>query len=57
VSQKIDDIAKKVKKQFVTNFDGRYPAKSSYGVFPELLINNDLGFVIDEITKYETAEE
>ncbi len=47
---------KKVTKQFVTNFDGTYPAKSSYGVFKDLRIKNDLGMVLDKITAYDNGD-
>lgn len=47
-----DDKEKKVSKQFVTNFDGQYPAKSPVGMFNELYIPNDLGYVIEKIHEY-----
>lgn len=42
----------KIAYQFVTNFDGKYPAKSPIGMFKELYIQNDLGFVSESIDKY-----
>lgn len=50
--QSIDENTKKVKKEFVTNFDGQYPAKSPVGMFNETYILNDMGLVIDNINKY-----
>ena len=50
--QFIDESTKKVKKQFVTNFDGQYPAKSPVGMFTDLYIPNDMGIVIDKINEY-----
>lgn len=48
-----DGVNKRIVKQFVTNFDGQYPAKSSIGMFPEIYIPNDLGVVINHIKEYE----
>lgn len=42
----------KILYQFVTNYDGKYPAKSPIGMFKELYIQNDLGFVSESIDKY-----
>ena len=52
-----DDKEKKVKKQFVTNFDGQYPAKSPYGMFPDNYILNDLGAVAKALHAYNHGEE
>jgi hypothetical protein len=48
-------VIKKAIKQFVTNYDGRYPAKSPVGMFP-LHISNDLGLVIELINNYYEGE-
>ena len=48
------DGGMKVVKQFVTNFDGQYPAKSPIGMFNSLYVPNDLGFVLNAVTKYES---
>ena len=53
--QTFDSREKKAIKQFVTNFDGKYPAKSPAGMFP-LYIPNDLGYVLEEATKYYEGE-
>jgi hypothetical protein len=42
----------KIKYIFVTNNDGRFPAKSPIGMFKNLYINNDLGFVVESINNY-----
>lgn len=42
----------KILYQFVTNFDGKYPSKSPIGMFKDLYIANDLGFVSESIDKY-----
>lgn len=52
--QSIDETTKKVVKQFVTNFDGQYPAKSPVGMFEQVYIPNDMGFVIDKINEYNS---
>lgn len=44
-------------KQFVTNYDGQYPAKSPYGMFKQLYIPNDLGYVVDAVDAYMNGEE
>ena len=46
-----DEKEKKSIRQFVTNDDGVYPAKSPIGMF-DLYIPNDLGFVVDKIAEY-----
>lgn len=46
-----------VKKQFVTNYDGQYPAKSPIGMFPDLYVPNDLGYVLNQIKAYESFSE
>lgn len=42
--------------QFVTNYDGEFPAKSPIGMFKELYIPNDLGYVSETIDKYNEGE-
>lgn len=49
--QEIDD-EKKMTKSFVTNFDGIYPAKSPIGMFSDVVIPNDLGYVLDKVHEY-----
>lgn len=46
-----DEKEKKSIREFVTNDDGMYPAKSPVGMF-DLYIPNDLGFVVDAVEKY-----
>jgi hypothetical protein len=48
------DTEKKTTYQFVTNRDISYPAKSPFGMFKDLYIPNDLGFVAKCIDEYET---
>ena len=50
--QTYDANEKKVKKEFVTNFDGQFPSKSPVGMFNELYIPNDLGFVLKKIEEF-----
>ncbi len=47
---------KTILKQFVTNFDGQFPAKSPQGMFPDLYIPNDLGYVIERVNAYNNGE-
>jgi hypothetical protein len=54
--QSFDTTEKKVTKQFVTNYDGQYPAKSPYGMFTDLYIPNDLGYVARKIKEYNEGE-
>ena len=46
-----DEKEKKSIREFVTNDDGQYPAKSPVGMFP-LYIPNDLGYVVDTMKEY-----
>ena len=46
-----DEKEKKSIREFVTNDDGVYPAKSPVGMF-DLYIPNDLGYVVDKINEY-----
>ena len=52
-----DDKEKKVTKQFVTNFDGQFPAKSPVGMFKDTYILNDLGAVAKAIYEYNHGIE
>jgi ABC-type dipeptide/oligopeptide/nickel transport system ATPase component len=45
----------KISYKFVTNQDGKYPAKSPHGMFKDLYINNDLGLVSKAITDYNNG--
>jgi len=48
-----DATEKKTKKEYLTNENDQFSsAKSPYGMFPNLLIPNDLGLVSDQIEKY-----
>lgn len=42
----------KINYSFVTNYDGKFPAKSPVGMFKDIYIPNDLGFVSESIDKY-----
>lgn len=46
----------KIRYSFVTNNDGRYPAKSPIGMFKDIYIPNDLGLVSEIIDKYNQGE-
>jgi hypothetical protein len=52
--QSYDEQEKKVTKQFVTNYDGQFPAKSPVGMFEQTYIPNDLGAVIETVNEYYT---
>lgn len=54
--QGFDENQKKSIRQFVTNFDGEYPAKSPVGMFSDLYILNDLGLVVDSVQSYYSGE-
>lgn len=43
--------------KFVTNDDGYSPAKTSYGMFEELYVENDLYAVITQMNKFETLNK
>ena len=46
----------KVSKYFLTQSDGSNTAKTPAGVFNELKIPNDLGYIIDKINEYENGD-
>ena len=50
--QSFAEQTKKITKNFVTNFDGRFPSKSPVGMFEELYIPNDLGYVEKAVRAY-----
>lgn len=52
----IRDEDNKVAYKFLTNSDGSCTAKSPMGLFPELLIDNDLNAVIKAIDEYNNAD-
>lgn len=50
---RFDNSSKKVIKEFITNEDEFTSSpKSPYGMFPELYIPNDLGYVVDRVNSY-----
>lgn len=46
-----DEKEKRAIREFVTNDDGVYPAKSPFGMLP-LYMKNDLGEVIEKVKEY-----
>lgn len=44
----------KIQYSFVTNYNGTYPAKSPVGMFESNRIPNDLGYVVEQIEKYNS---
>lgn len=52
-----DPKTKEIRRVFVTNHDGTYPAKSPYGLFQDKYIPNDLGYVLKRGIAYENGEE
>ena len=50
-------VAKEGNYKFLTNHHGQYIAKSPMGVFDDLVIDNDLKFVIDKINAYNNGED
>jgi hypothetical protein len=55
-SQRQNEQEKTIHKFFVTNYDGEFPAKSPVGMFDTIEIPNDLGYVVNQIHKYNTGE-
>lgn len=54
---KFDSVAKKVVKQYLTNENEQYSsAKSAPGMFEDLFIPNDLGYVEQKIESYYNGE-
>lgn len=50
------DGSTKVNKYFITQSDGTNTAKAPAGVFSEIKIPNDLGFIVQKINEYENGE-
>ena len=50
------DESNKVQYRFLTNSDGTCTAKTPMGLFPEILIDNDLDLVINRIKKYNEED-
>lgn len=46
----------KTEYKFVTNSDGTCTAKTPMGLFPEILIDNDLDLVINRIKEYDEED-
>lgn len=52
----IKDESDRVQYKFLTNTDGTCTAKSPMGLFEDLLIDNDLDYVIKKIKEYNEGE-
>ena len=52
----LKDESDKVQYKFLTNSDGTCTAKSPMGLFEDLLIDNDLDYVIKKIQEYNEGE-
>jgi hypothetical protein len=52
----VNDDSTGVQYKFLTNSDGTCTAKSPMGLFEDLLIDNDLDYVIKKITEYNEGE-
>lgn len=52
----VKDEADKVQYKFLTNSDGTCTAKSPMGLFEDLLIDNDLDYVVKKIQEYNEGE-
>ena len=52
----LNDESDGVKYKFLTNSDGTCTAKSPMGLFEDLLIDNDLDYVVKKITEYNEGE-
>lgn len=54
--QTFDSKEQKTSKVFVTNYDGQYPAKSPVGMFTDLYVPNDLGYIAKKVNAYNHGE-
>jgi hypothetical protein len=52
-----NESEKKSIRQFVTNDDGQFPAKTPVGMFDSLYIPNDLGLIVEKAMAYYNGEE
>lgn len=52
-----DDTAKRVFKEYVTNENETYSSpKSPIGMFDDLLISNDLGYIVKQVNKFYNVQ-
>lgn len=54
--QTFDLATKKVTKQFVTNFDGQFPAKTPPGAFDSIYVKNDMHLVLETLNNYSLGK-
>lgn len=52
--EEYDDRAGTVKKFFVTGYDGNVRGKAPFGMFDDVHIPNDMGYVLEKIENYKT---
>ena len=54
--EEYDDRTKTVNKYFVTGFDGTVRGKAPYGMFEDVYIPNDMGYVLEKVDEYKTKK-
>jgi hypothetical protein len=52
----VNNVTNKIEYQFITNNDGHFPAKSPHGMFKELYVKNDLGYISEKIDEYNAGD-
>ena len=51
--EEFDDRKQQVTKYFVTGYDGSVRGKAPYGMFENVYIPNDMGYVLEKVKEYE----
>lgn len=51
-----DDKEQRARKVFVTRDDGVHTSAKCHGIFSDTYILNDMGYILDEVTKYYNGE-
>ena len=49
-----DDTTQEIQKRFVTGYDGKVRGKAPYGMFEDMYIPNDMGYVLEKVEEYKT---
>lgn len=51
--EEFNDRTGEITKYFVTGYDGKVHGKAPYGMFENIYIPNDMGYVLEKINEYD----
>lgn len=54
--EEFDERTGEITKHFVTGYDGKVRGKAPYGMFDDVYIPNDMGFVVEKVEEYKTRK-